>query len=363
LWKERSLEKTRSEKEMKAVVYGGPNEVRVEDVPEPRVIDPEDAVVAVETTAICGSDLHVVAGKTPGMRIGGVLGHEYVGVVRDAGPDVARHRPGDRVLGSFLISCGVCGACTRGRFNFCSRRRALGLGELSGNLDGAQAEFVRVPSADLNLRSLGPRVDNDRAVFCGDILATGFYAAALAEIDSSKSVLVMGAGPVGLCCALAVRRLGPQRLLICDADETRTAFARSRLGFDVVDASSQDTPEAVAGWTDGAMADVVIEAVGAVPALKTALRCARDGGQIVVVGVYGKERYDLPMGVAWIRGLDLRFSGMANVHAHWGDALEAVARNEIDPTSLITHRLPLDQAPQGYELFRERRALKVLMTP
>jgi 2-desacetyl-2-hydroxyethyl bacteriochlorophyllide A dehydrogenase len=348
---------------MRAVVYAGPGEVRVEDVREPRVIDPDDAVVAVETTAICGSDLHVVAGKTPGMRIGGVLGHEYVGVVQDAGRDIARHRPGDRVLGSFLISCGACGACMRRQFNFCSRRRALGLGSLSGNLDGAQAELVRVPSADLNLLSLGPRLDNERALFCGDILATGFYAAALAEIDSSKRVVVMGAGPVGLCCALAARRLGPERLLVCDADPTRTAFAHSRLGFDVVDASSQDTQEVVAGWTDGAMADVVIEAVGAVPALKTALRCACDGGQIVIVGVYGKERYDLPMGVAWIRGLNLRFSGMANVHAHWGDALDAVASDEIDPTSLITHRLPLDDAPEGYDLFRERRALKVLMTP
>jgi threonine dehydrogenase-like Zn-dependent dehydrogenase len=348
---------------MRAVIYGGPGEVLVEDVPVPRVIDPDDAVVAVETTAICGSDLHVVTGKTPGMRVGGVLGHEYVGVVRDAGRDVARHRPGDRVLGSFLISCGACRACTRGQFNFCSRRRALGLGALSGDLDGAQAEFVRVPSADLNLLSLDPRVDNERALFCGDILATGFYAAALAEIDSSKSVVVMGAGPVGLCSALAVRRLRPDRVLVCDADATRTAFAHANLGFDVVDASSADTPEAVAGWTDGEMADVVIEAVGAIPALKTALRCARDGGRIIVVGVYGRERYDLPLGVAWSRGLDLRFSGMANVHAHWGDALEAVARNEIDPTSLITHRLPLDHAPEGYELFRERRALKVLMTP
>jgi threonine dehydrogenase-like Zn-dependent dehydrogenase len=348
---------------VKAVVYAGPGEVRVDDVPEPRVMDEDDAIVAVETTAICGSDLHVVGGKTPGMRIGGVLGHEFVGVVRDAGRDVGRHRPGDRVLGSFLISCGACRACAGEKFNFCSRRRALGLGALAGDLDGAQAELIRVPTADLNLLSLGPSVDNERALFCGDILATGFYAAALAGIDSSERVVVMGAGAVGLCCALAVTRLRPEHLIVCDADATRAAFAGSRLGFDVIDASAQDAPEAVAGWTDGAMADVVIEAVGAVAALKTALRCARDGGRIVVVGVYGRERYDLPMGVAWIRGLDLRFSGMANVHAHWNDALDAVARNEIDPTSLITHRLPLDQAPRGYELFRDRRAVKVLMTP
>jgi 2-desacetyl-2-hydroxyethyl bacteriochlorophyllide A dehydrogenase len=340
---------------VKAVVYAGPGEVRVENVPEPRVIEPDDAIVAVETTSICGSDLHVVGGKTPGMRIGGVLGHEYVGVVRDAGHDVRRHRPGDRVLGSFLISCGACAACGGGRFNFCGRRRALGLGALSGDLDGAQAEFVRVPSADLNLLAVDTSVDSERALFCGDILATGFYAAALAEIDSSTSVVVMGAGPVGLCCALAVRAIRPERLVVSDTDAARTAFARSTLGFDVADASSQELPQGEA--------DVVIEAVGAVPALKTALRYARDGGRIVVVGVYGKERYELPMGVAWIRGLDLRFSGMANVHAHWRDALGAVARKDIDPAALITHRMPLDRAAEGYELFRERRALKVLMTP
>lgn len=349
---------------MRAVVYAGPGEIRVEDVAEPRVVEARDAIVAVDATAICGSDLHVVAGKTPGMRAGGVLGHEFVGVVRDAGPDVRRFRPGDRVVGSFLIACGECPACGRGRFNFCAHRRALGLGALAGDLNGAQAELVRVPAADVNLMSVGGAgIDVEAAIFVGDILATGWHAASLAEIDPASTVVVIGAGPVGLCCAMACRTIRPARLVVCDADAGRIDFARSRLGFDVVDGSSEELHEGVAARTNGEMADVVIEAVGAVPAVKMALRCVRDGGRVVVVGVYGKERYDLPMGVAWVRGLELRFSGMANVHAHWHRALDAVVRREIDPAALITHRLALEEAPRGYELFRERQAIKVLMTP
>jgi threonine dehydrogenase-like Zn-dependent dehydrogenase len=349
---------------VKAVVYAGPGQVRVEEVADARVLDPNDAVVEVEATAICGSDLHVVGGKTPGMRVGGVLGHEFVGRVREAGGGVAHIQPGDRVLGSFLIACGSCRSCGFERFNFCVNRRALGLGALTGDLDGAQAELVRVPVADVNLLDLGGApIADDAAVFCGDILATGFYAAALAGIDSSQTAAVVGAGPVGLCCAIAIRRLRPKRLLVCDADPRRVDFAISRLGLDAVDVSVTEAPEAVADRTGGDMADVAVEAVGAIPALKTSLRCVRDGGRVVVVGVYGKERYELPMGVAWIRGLDLRFSGMANVHAHWRDAVDAISRNELDPTPMVTHRLPLDDADEGYELFRSRRAVKVLLTP
>ncbi len=349
---------------MKAVVYAGPDEVRVDDVPTPKVLEPTDVVVEVEATAICGSDLHAIAGKTPGMRVGGVLGHEFVGRVRDTGQRVAHTRPGDRVLGSFLIACGRCRNCREDRFNFCLHRRALGLGSLTGDLDGAQAELVRVPDADVNLLALGDTgVAADAAVFCGDILATGFYAAALARIEKHQTAVVVGAGPVGLCCALAIRTRRPKRLLVCDADPQRVGFATSRLGLDALDVSTLDASEAVADRTGGEMADVAVEAVGAVPALKTSLRLVRDGGRVVVVGVYGKERYDLPMGVAWVRGLDLVFSGMANVHAHWRAAVDAVARHELDPAAMITHRLRLDDAPEGYELFRSRRAVKVLMTP
>jgi threonine dehydrogenase-like Zn-dependent dehydrogenase len=151
--------------------------------------------------------------------------------------------------------------------------------------------------------------------------------------------------------------------MVLDTDPQRVAFARDRLGIDAIDISETEAHEAVADRTDGRMADAVIEAVGSLGAFKSAMRCARDGGRIAVVGVYGLERYELPMGMTWIRGLDLRFGGMANVHAHWDDVLLSVAKGDVDPTTLITDRLPLDDAPEGYERFAARQALKVVLTP
>jgi threonine dehydrogenase-like Zn-dependent dehydrogenase len=350
---------------MRAVVYAGPGEVRVDDVSEPRIEEQGDAVVAVELTAICGSDLHLLTGKTPGMKPGGVIGHEFVGTISERGSAVSAFPEGTRVVGSFLIACGVCRECRVRRFNHCVRRRALGLGPVAGDLEGAQAEYVRVPDADVNLRALGDAsagLSNEAALFSGDILATGFYAAALVEAGPGETVAVMGAGPVGLCAALALGTRDGVRVVILDSDAGRVAFARG-LGLDAVDVSGEDAEAAVAGRTGDVMADAVIEAVGAAPAFRSAMRCVRNGGRVAVVGVYGKERYDLPMGATWVRGLDLRFSGMANIQNHWAEALSAVASGAVDPTRLITHRLPLDQAPEGYELFRSRTAMKVVLTP
>lgn len=344
---------------MRAVVVTGPGEVRVDDVarPEPRGAD---AVVEVSLAAICASDLHLLDGHTPGLRAGAVIGHEFVGTVASTGAAVARHRPGDRVVGSFLVACGACAACAARRFNHCERRRALGLGELAGDLDGAQAEYVRVPGADVNLRAIPPGVPDDAAVFAGDVLATGLYAASLAEGGAGDVVAVVGGGPVGLMSAAAARRAGAS-VVVLDTDERRVDLARERLG--VAAALPGDDPAAAVAAAAGRPADAAIEAVGAVPAFKTALRCVRDGGRVVVVGVYGAQRYELPMGRVWVRALDLRFSGWANVQAHWDDALDALARREIDPARIVTHRLPLDDAPEGYELFRTRRATKVVLEP
>lgn len=350
---------------MKAVVYAGEGRVRVDDVKSPRIQEPTDAIVEVKKAAICGSDLHILSGRTPGMREGAVIGHEFVGMVVELGDEVLKHHEGLRALGSFLIACGRCRPCLKRRFNFCLNRRALGLGALTGDLDGAQAEYVRVPDADVNLRTLDggmAGLSDEEALFGGDILATGFYAAALSEIARGDVVAVIGGGPIGYFTALAARRYGPARVLVLDRDPNRVAFAHS-LGLDAADVS-ETAPEAViAGMTEGAMADVVVEAVGSLDALKSAMLCARDGGRITVVGVYGTERYELPTGVVWVRGLDLRWSGMANVHAHWEEALFAVAKGELDPTAVITHRLPLEEAEQGYELFSARAAMKVVLTP
>ena len=345
---------------MKAVVFAGPGSVRLDDVPEPRVQAPDDVVVSVTATSICGSDLHLLDGKTPGMREGGVIGHEFVGVVHDAG-DASGFATGDRVLGSFLIACGECRACASRRFNFCERRRALGLGTLTGDLDGAQADKVRIPLAPVNAKRIPDGLEDERALFAGDILTTGFYGAEVADISTDDVVVVFGAGPVGLFTAQAAA-LRAARVLVLDADPRRVDFARG-LGLEAFDVS-EIAPEAeVAAATDGLMADVAVDAVGVVPVVKSALRCVRDGGRIAVVGVYGQERWDLPMGVTWVRGIDVRFSGMANVQAHWDATLDAVQAGSIDPTQLITHRLPLEQAEEGYELFKSREAMKVVLKP
>ena len=351
---------------MKAVVFTGEGGVRVDEVAEPTIQDDRDALVQVRKSAICGSDLHLLDGKTPGMRPGGIIGHEFTGMVTELGERVVKHHEDTRVLGSFLIACGECPHCAARRFNFCANRRALGLGTLTGDLDGAQAQYVRIPNADLNLRSLSgglAGLSDEEALFGGDILATGFYAAAISEIKRDDIVVVMGAGPVGLFCAAASLRYGPSKVLVLDQDPTRVAFAKETMGLEAIDVSSSEAQGEVAAATEGKMADVAMEVVGSVPALKSAMRCVRDGGRVAVVGVYGTERYELPMGVAWVRGIDLRFAGMANVHEHWEDALLSVAKGELDPTKAITHRLPIDEAEEGYELFKSRRAMKVVLTP
>lgn len=351
---------------MRAVVYAGEGRVAVDDVPAPVLEDAGDAIVRVTKTAICGSDLHVLHGKTPGMEEGGIIGHEFVGVVTEAGDGVTNVGADHRVLGSFLIACGGCWACDAGRFNHCRNKRALGLGPLTGDLDGAQAEYVRIPNADLNLKVLDgdlAQLGDEDALFAGDILATGFYAAHISEIPPGGTVVVIGAGPVGMFCALAATRGGAATVLVLDVDSERVKFARDTVGLDVVDTSQEDPFGAIASRTNGRMADVAIEAVGSVQAVKVALRCVTDGGRVTIVGVYGSERYELPMGVAWVRGLDLRFASMANVHAHWDDALGAVAGRELDPTTIITHRLPLDDAVEGYRAFAAREAMKVVLTP
>ena len=352
---------------MKAVVFAGKGKVAVEDVPQPEIQDPKDAIVQVKLSAICGSDLHVLDGKTPGMRKGGVIGHEFVGRISELGKDVAKHWEDTRVLGSFLIACGGCAACTAKRYNFCESRRALGLGELQGDLDGAQAEYVRVPNADTNLKTLSGALSgltDEQAIFGGDILATGFHAAAASDIGPDDIVVVVGAGPVGLMCAGAAQRMGADNVLILDTDEGRVRFGAEQLGFDGIVVGDDDVAVAVAGATGGRMATVAMDAVGAVPAFKTAIRTLTPaGGRATVVGVYGAERYELAMGRAWLSGLRIQFTGMANVQAHWDDALFAVAKGEFEPQKIVTHRLELDQAPAGYEAFASREAMKVLLRP
>jgi threonine dehydrogenase-like Zn-dependent dehydrogenase len=199
-------------------------------------------------------------------------------------------------------------------------------------------------------------------LFAGDVLATAVYAAALMEVAPDENVVVFGGGPVGLLTAAAARARGG-RVIVLDQDPARVTFADERLGLDAGDVSKFEATSIVAEYTSGQMADVTIDAVGVVPVFKTALKCTAPGGRVGVVGVYGAERAEVSMGQLWIRGVDIRFSGMANVQAHWETALENVRSGAIDPTALVTHRLSLDDAEEGYELFESREAMKVILTP
>ncbi|GIU98691.1 MAG: glutathione-dependent formaldehyde dehydrogenase [Actinomycetota bacterium] len=346
---------------MRAVVYEGVGKVAVAEVADPELVHPDDAIVRVRLAAICGSDLHFLHGKAP-LEPGEPIGHEAVGVVEAVGPDVRRFRTGDRVAVSFVIACGACWFCGRGQTQLCEDFRNLGAGIFGGGLGGAQAELLRVPHADVNLLALPEELEDERAIFLGDVLTTGVYAAGVAGVEPGEAVAVVGAGPVGFFAAQAARARGADPVLVLDTLPDRLALAE-RVGAEPVDVSRRSPQMAVARRTGDRGADVVIEAVGHPSAFETALDIVRRGGRVAVVGMYAGEQVSAPLGVWWARALDVRFAGICPVHAWWERAMEDLRAGRIDPTPLVSHRLPLEEAPKGYELFDARRATKVLLVP
>jgi threonine dehydrogenase-like Zn-dependent dehydrogenase len=346
---------------VRAVVFDAVGSVRVAEVPEPRIVAPTDAIVRVTTTAICGSDLHFFHGKAP-IDAGEVLGHEAVGIVESVGDGVERVRTGDRVVVSFHIACGRCWFCLRGETSLCDDHAILGAGPFGGGLAGAQAERVRIPAAGFNLLPVPDAVDDERAVFVGDVLTTGVYAADLAHAVEGDAVAVLGIGPVGFCTVQALQAGGVGPVYAVDVDPGRVRLAETT-GAIAIDAGHTNPEMALARVTGDRGADVVIEAVGAPSAYETALGVVRRGGRVVVVGMYAGEVADLQLGVYWARALDVRFAGLCPVHAFWERAMALVAEGRIDPLPLVSHRLALEDAPKGYELFDRREATKVLLNP
>jgi 2-desacetyl-2-hydroxyethyl bacteriochlorophyllide A dehydrogenase len=346
---------------MRAAVFRDRGVVEVADVPEPTIDAATDAIVRVRRAGICGSDLHFLHGKAP-MHPGTVMGHEVVGVVEAIGAAVRMRAPGERVVASFHIACGACWFCRRGESGLCEEHAILGGGPFGGDLSGAQAELVRVPNADVNLLRVPDGVDDERALFVGDVASTGVYAARLAEPGPGDVVAVLGAGPVGLCTVQALIAAGAERVHAVDRDADRLALASS-FGATPVDVGAQSAEMVLARATEGRGADVVIDAVGVPDAYREALAIVRRGGRVVVVGMYASETVELQLGVAWIRGLDLRFAGETPVHAVWVDAMAAIESGRLDPTPLISHRLPLERAAEGYGAFERREATKVVLDP
>src|SRR5581483_6491311 len=329
---------------MKAVVLRGPGDVVVEEVAGPELRDERDAIVAVRATAICGADLFPFHGLTPGFEPGTILGHEFVGEVVKAGSAVTTLRPGERVVNTSMISDGTCPSCRAGRVTQCEGRALFGYSGVYPRLDGGQAELVRVPNADRSLRPLPDTVSDEAAVFLADILPTGHGAVVRGGVSAGDTVAVVGCGPVGLMAVLCSIPVA-SRVVAVDGVAARRELA-ARLGAETV--SPEDAADAIG---DGA--DVVVEAAGSPGALDAALRLARGRGTVSVVGAHFEPDYPLDNGLMFERELTLRFT-IGDPTNDGGTLLERLASGELDPTPVITHRLPLADAAEAYRLFDSR---------
>jgi len=344
---------------MRAVTYQAPGEVRIEEKPDPELLAADEAVVRVEASGICGSDLHIFHGRVP-VEPGFTIGHEFVGTVLAAGSEVERAAVGDRVLGCFHTACATCGACLRGDYHRCEHGRTFGHGSKLGDLQGAQAEQLLVPRANLTLRKAPEGMSDEVALFAGDVMGTGYHAIAHAGMRSGDTVAVLGLGPVGLCAVQAARAGGAVRVFAIDTVEQRLAMA-AEFGATPIHLTEEDPKRAVRAATGGRGVDVVVDAVGDPGPLEMAVSLARDAGTVSGIGAYA-GRGEAPLGLAWLKGLTLRL-GLANVIAHVDRVLALIEAGRLDPSPLVTHHMKLDEAADAYALYDQREALKIVLTP
>jgi 2-desacetyl-2-hydroxyethyl bacteriochlorophyllide A dehydrogenase len=344
---------------MRAVTFQAPGVVSVEERPEPELIDAGDAIVRIEATGVCGSDLHIYHGRVQ-IEPGFTIGHEYVGTVVAAGDAVTRVTVGDRVLGCFQTACGECFFCRRGDYHRCVQSRTFGHGAALGALQGTQADMALVPHANLVLRRVPEGMSSDVALFAGDVMGTGFHAVVESDFEPGDVVAVLGLGPVGLCAVQAARALGAAHVIAIDTVPERLSVAAS-FGAEAVHLTDQDARAAVRAATEGRGVDVCIDAVGDPKALDSAIRLTRACGSIQCIGVYA-ERADVHMGLLWLKTLTLR-GGQANVLGHVDRVLALLSAGALDPSALVTHHMTLDDAPEAYAVYDRREALKIVLTP
>ncbi len=344
---------------MQAVTFQAPGEVRVEERPEPELLVRDDAIVRVEASGVCGSDLHIYHGRVA-IEPGFTLGHEFVGTVVAAGEGVTRVAEGDRVLGCFCSACGKCFFCRRGDFHKCDEGRVFGHGKTLGSLQGAQAERVLVPHADLTLRQVPEGMTDDCALFAGDVMGTGWHAVDQAGIRPGDSAAVLGLGPVGLCAVQAAKAAGAAKVIAIDSVEERLGMAE-RFGAQAVHLTEDDPRAAVKQATEGRGVDAAIDAVGHPDALELAARVTRKAGTVAAIGVYA-ERIEVHMGIVWIKSLTLK-TGHANVIGHVDRVLAMMSAGVLDPTPLVTHHMSLADAEEAYAVYDRREALKIVMAP
>jgi 2-desacetyl-2-hydroxyethyl bacteriochlorophyllide A dehydrogenase len=344
---------------MRAVTFQAPGDVQLDDVPEPELLAPDDAIVRVEASGICGSDLHIYHGRVQ-IEPGFVIGHEFVGEVIAAGDEVSRVSVGDRVLGTYGTACGECFFCKREEFHKCDEARVYGHGATLGDLQGAQAEQVLVPHANLTLRPVPEGLSDDVALFAGDVMGTGFHAIDSRPLAEGETAAVLGLGPVGLCAVQAAKAAGASQVIAIDTVEDRLAMAES-FGATPVHLTEEDPRGEVKKLTEGRGVDLAVEAVGHPEALDLAVRLARKAGTVSVTGVYA-ERAEVHMGLIWIKALTLT-SGHANVIKHLDRVLELLGDGKLDPAPLVTHHMKLDEAPDAYRVYDKREALKIVLSP
>lgn len=368
---------------MLAMNYRGPYRIRADHKPEPRLEHPHDAIVRVTRSCICGSDLHLYHGLVPDTRVGTTFGHEFTGIVEEVGPQVHNLLRGDAVLVPFNIACGRCFFCRRELFGNCheTNPQATGVGAIfgyshtAGGYDGGQAQFVRVPMADVGPMVIPPDLDLDDAVMLTDAFPTGWQAAEMGGIATGDTVVVFGAGPVGLFAARSAWLFGAGRVIVVDHLAYRLDFARRFARCETVDFKEvQDMPLHLKKLTDGLGPDVAIDAVGAeaagnalqrllgvrlklqagaATALHWAITSVRKGGTVSIVGVYGPTFNAVPIGMALNKGLTMRMN-QAAVKRHLPRLLELVRAGEVKPSEIITHRFPLEEVGEAYHLFSSK---------
>jgi threonine dehydrogenase-like Zn-dependent dehydrogenase len=345
---------------MRATVLNGPRDVSLETVPDPVLPGPEGIIVTVERTAICGSDLHLFHDAPTGSGV--QLGHEAIGTVAEVGPHVRNFAPGDRVLVSGVIGCGTCVPCRAGQPNVCLNDKAAAFGTMP-DLPGGQAEAMAVPFADLFALRIPENVADEEAVLLTDILPTGYLGASRASIRPGATVVVIGLGPVGIMALQCAALFGPARILAVDQVPERLARAE-RLGAEPIDAGSAPGAAQVMEATGGRGADSVIEAVGADATVLDAVSCAASGGTVSIVGVNLSLALPFPMGLVFLKSLTLR-TVFAPVPGTWPSLVPLVQSGRLQLADTFTHRMPLSQVAEAYNLFDSRRdgVLKVLLLP
>jgi threonine dehydrogenase-like Zn-dependent dehydrogenase len=391
---------------MKANCWMGTNRVEVKEVPDPQILNPRDAIVRVTSTAICGSDLHLLDGYIPTMEKGDILGHEFMGEIVEVGPGAAsKVKVGDRVVVPFPIACGSCLSCQRGLYSVCENTNPnaamaekmfgfptagiFGYSHLTGGYAGGQAEYVRVPFADVNHLKIESDLTDEQVLFLSDIFPTGYMGAEMCDIKPGDVVAVWGAGPVGQFAIASAFLLGADKVIAIDRFDYRLEMARANTGAEVLNYEDVDVNQALKELTGGRGPDACIDAVGLEAhhgtgpihaydrvkqavrleterphALRQAITCCRNGGVVSVIGVYGGFVDKFPMGSVMNRSLTIR-SGQCHVQKYMKPLLEHIEAGRIDPTFIITHRLGLDDAPNGYDTFKHKEddCVKVVLTP